>query len=557
MKSIKNLMLLATLLALPFSFTSCDDILGEWSKPVPNPVTPSDGGEGDTPTPKTAGSISFASETLTRGTLDPIINALTKTGDGAVTYSSSNAAVATVDPNTGEVTPVGTGTTTITATVSDSEGYTYAVKSQSYDLTLQEAGYSYLKWNDGTKQVEQAFVTDNIVEVTNTTNTTWNDASKIYVVKGSVTLSKITISRNSKIILCDGATLTVTGGVDGGDHSDLIIYAQSEGEGMGELSVSTVKGTNIEIHGGKLIVTATGDNGSSAISASHLLSIYGGDITAQGASNASDMGGAGINAPTTITGKAKVTATGGASTSGSNSGGNGIRIFTGMLTISGDAEVIATGGRSVNKGGDGIDSGGSITISDNAHVTATGGESTSSTGGIGIIAVSSITISGDAHVTATGGKGVNGGIGIGVHSNVSAEENAVVTITGGNGTNGNGGYGAGMNNYNFTINGANVTIRGGNAGGTGDHNGGDACYRTSVKYQGGKFGLAGGAGSTSGSNGKAMKLDGVGINLSNNSGADATFQYSTDGSAWTDFTVIAGSSDNSENVQKRYLRTKE
>ena len=47
MKSIKNLMLLATLLALPFSFTSCDDILGEWSKPVPNPVTPSDGGEGD------------------------------------------------------------------------------------------------------------------------------------------------------------------------------------------------------------------------------------------------------------------------------------------------------------------------------------------------------------------------------------------------------------------------------------------------------------------------------------------------------------------------------
>ena len=52
-----------------------------------------------------------------------------------------------------------------------------------------------------------------------------------------------------------------------------------------------------------------------------------------------------------------------------------------------------------------------------------------------------------------------------------------------------------------------------------------------------------------------MKAE-AGINLSNNSGADATFQYSTDGSAWTDFTVTAGSSDNSENVQKRYLRTK-
>lgn len=501
MKSTKTLILAATMLALPIVFTSCDDILGEWSRPAP--VTPSDGGEGGTTTPKAAGTISFASASLKRGTSDPIINALTKTGDGVVTYSSSAPAVATVDPNTGEVTPVAVGTTTITATVSDSEGYTYAVKSQSYDLTLQEAGYSYLKWNDGTKQVEQAFVSDNIVEVTNTTNTTWNDASKIYVVKGSVTLSNITVSANSTILLCDGATFTVTGGIDGGNTKDLTIYAQSEGEGMGELNVSrndshALKGKSIEIHGGKLTVTATGNNAAAAIYTYYSLSIYGGDITAQGASNTNNTSG---------------------------------------------------------YGGEGIcnNSTGAITISGKTHVSATGGKSTTTHGGTGILNSSSggITISGDAHVTATGGEGKIGGQGMASsYSGFTAKENAVVTITGGISTNGDGVIGA-HSSSNFVINGANVTIKGGNAGGTGNYNGGPACER--IEYQSGKFFFVGGAGSGSGTNGKTIENYGL---FKNSSGADATFQYSTDGSAWTDFTVTAGSSDNSEKVRNRYLRTK-
>ena len=492
----------AVMLALSLVFTSCDDILGEWSRPAPNSVTPSDGGEGDTPTPKTAGSISFASETLTRGTSDPIINALTKTGDGAVTYSSSNAAVATVDPNTGEVTPVGAGITTITATVSDSEGYTYAVKTQSYDLTLQEAGYSYLKWNDGTKQVEQAFVTDNIVEVTNTTNTTWNDASKIYVVKGSVSLSNITVSAKSTSLLCDGATFTVTGGIDYSGAPTLIIYAQSEGEGMGEMIVSrsddnALEGKSIVIHGGKLTVTATGNNDAAAIYTSYSLSIYGGDITAQGASNTN-----------------------------STSGHGGAGIFN--------------------------NSTGAITISGKAHVTATGGKSTTTYGGTGILnnASGGITISGDAHVTATGGEGKNGGQGMaGVYSGFTTEGNAVVTITGGISTNGDGVYGA-HSNFNFVINGANVTVKGGNAGGTGNYNGGPACEK--IEYQSGTFCFEGGAGSGSGANGKAIFNAGY---LKNGSDADKTFEYSTDGSTWTDLTLTP-SNTNSTEVQNRYLRTK-
>jgi hypothetical protein len=481
----------AVMLALSLAFTSCDELLGELDNLAPSPVVP-------TPEPKskTDGTISFASASLTRGTKDPIINKLTKTGDGVVTYSSSAPAVATVDPNTGEVTPVGAGTTTITATVSDSEGYTYAVKSQSYDLTLQEAGYSYLKWNDGTKQVEQAFVTDNIVEVTNTTNTTWDDASKIYVVKGSVSLSGITLYANSKIILCDGATLTVTGGIKGEVY--LTIYAQSEVEGMGVMNVTntTTKAVDVgylNIYGGKLTATATGNNSSSGIFVNHSLSIYGGDITAQGASNASGNGGIGIalQGNITIAGKSKVIAKGGSSDD-TNSGGSGIYSYSGIIIISDDASV-----------------------------------------------------------DATGGKGGKGGLGMETLNNCTAGGNAVVTITGGNGTNGNGGTGVKLLNDIFTIDGANVTIKGGNAGGTGNYNGGPAC--DDIEYQSGTFCFVGGAGSGSGANGKAIYNTSY---LNNSSGADATFQYSTDGSAWTDFTVTAGSSDNSENVQKRYLRTK-
>lgn len=89
------------------------------------------------PTPK-KGSISYASASLRRTTFDDAFtNALTKTGDGAVEYSSSEQEVATVDAF-GKVTITGEGTTTITATVSDSATYSYAVKSASYTLSVTD-----------------------------------------------------------------------------------------------------------------------------------------------------------------------------------------------------------------------------------------------------------------------------------------------------------------------------------------------------------------------------------------------------------------------------------
>ena len=91
----------------------------------------------DTAQQKTAGSISYATTTVSKTTDDEAFtNALTKTGDGTVTYSSSDETVATVNASTGEVTIVGAGTATITATVVDSDTYTYAVKTASYTVKV-------------------------------------------------------------------------------------------------------------------------------------------------------------------------------------------------------------------------------------------------------------------------------------------------------------------------------------------------------------------------------------------------------------------------------------
>ena len=88
---------------------------------------------------KTAGSISYATTTMSKTTADETFtNTLTKTGDGTVSYTSDNTAVATVDSD-GLVTIVGAGTATITATVTDSASYTYATKTASYTLTVTVA----------------------------------------------------------------------------------------------------------------------------------------------------------------------------------------------------------------------------------------------------------------------------------------------------------------------------------------------------------------------------------------------------------------------------------
>jgi hypothetical protein len=88
---------------------------------------------------KAAASISYATESINKLTTDEAFTyALTNTGDGAVTYLSDNQSVATVS-STGEVTIVGVGEASITATVADSDTYTYATNSATYKVTVTAA----------------------------------------------------------------------------------------------------------------------------------------------------------------------------------------------------------------------------------------------------------------------------------------------------------------------------------------------------------------------------------------------------------------------------------
>ena len=116
---IKQLFLMAAVgLLATASLTSCEDILGEWSRPTPAEVTP-------------AASVAVTGITLSDTELE-IAKGSTKTldvtvapdnaTDKTVTWSSSDEAIATVAD--GVVTAVAAGTATITATANDGSGVT-------------------------------------------------------------------------------------------------------------------------------------------------------------------------------------------------------------------------------------------------------------------------------------------------------------------------------------------------------------------------------------------------------------------------------------------------
>ena len=113
---------------------------------------------------KTADSISYATTAVKKTTADTAFtNELTKIGNGTVTYSSSDETVATVNASTGEVTIVGAGTATITATVVDSDTYTYATKTASY--TVKVLSETLLTTITATGKEQASYSTENVATV--------------------------------------------------------------------------------------------------------------------------------------------------------------------------------------------------------------------------------------------------------------------------------------------------------------------------------------------------------------------------------------------------------
>ena len=263
------------LFCLSMSLTSCEDILGEWSKP----------------TPATAGGGSAVS--VTGITLDPTTLSM-KVGDAdvtltatvtpdnatdkAVTWGSDNEAAATV--TNGVVHAVGEGTATITAKAGDQTATCTVTVKVPY--TAQE--YKKRSWN-GTKVDSVKQTATSPTEIAN--DYTGTIASGWYTVTGDnvVISGDQTLTDDTYLILCDGAKLTITGQINGRTHNkSLYIYGQEEGTGQLVVTNSTfaIYGSNssgtIEIHGGVITATSTSATGLYYYG----ITMYGGKLNATG-----------------------------------------------------------------------------------------------------------------------------------------------------------------------------------------------------------------------------------------------------------------------------------
>ena len=101
------------------------------------------------PTPE-EGQIKFTNDAVSQTWSATVADntytqAASVTGDAVPTYSiSDNSCGATIDSTTGKVTFTKAGSVKVTATVEDTEAYTYATKSVSYILTVNNPGFDPL-----------------------------------------------------------------------------------------------------------------------------------------------------------------------------------------------------------------------------------------------------------------------------------------------------------------------------------------------------------------------------------------------------------------------------
>lgn len=242
-----------------------------------------------------------------------------------------------------------------------------------------EGSYMYIDraWNSTTKQVDETakLATPAIKKVTASTTTM---KTGWYIVEGEVYIkNEITVTGTVHLILADNANLT--GGTYGrivvSEGNTLYIYAQSDSENMGAISLNTPWGAitgnekenagTIIINGGNITANANSNQGAAAIGGYRgdggNITINGGVITAtHTGEGCAAIGGGNYGAGGNITiNGGTVTATG--SEYGAGIGG-GNRADGGNITINGGI-VTATGGyKGAGIGGGLYYSGGNITI---------------------------------------------------------------------------------------------------------------------------------------------------------------------------------------------------
>ena len=274
------------------------------------------------------------------------------------------------------------------------------------------------------KGTEQSCSDYNVVTANDTQWTTgW------YVVNSDVTIDqRVDVSGDVKLILTDGHTLTVNGGIHVTGNNCFTVYGQENGTGKLTATATNNAGAGIGGNGKTTTSAQYGENGGTII-------IAGGTIKAVGGDNPKDTdspcGGAGIG--------------------NGNGASNG-----GSVTIYG-GEVNATGG--VGNAGIGGD-GSTIQISGGTVEATSGGAGAAAIGGTNG-AAGTITIT-ESNVTANGIDGTGIGSGWEDHGGTITITNSTVTASGGQGAGiGGGGSGfigsAGGNGGNVTIVNSTVT----------------------------------------------------------------------------------------------------
>lgn len=384
---IKNLytrLLQASLMyCLAVLFTACDDIFASEDNPIP-------------------AYLSMNDKDVTIKVGDSYKRTAIAVSGAVIEYSSSATDVATVDQS-GTVKGVAAGTATITAKAT---GYStggkkiFIEEEKKYEVTVTAAAPSrtYRVYTSATAYTDEAVPDDAINVESSTVDVSWPAGT--YVVEGDKTITgNIELTGNVKLILCDGAELTVNGMIDGqANTTSISIYGQTastgkltinDGGGLYDINVN-----NLEIHGGDISAT----NADQAIETGGTLNIYHGKVTATGPYNGFEaLGNFNIYGGTVI-----ATAT--------NPTRMGIDCG-GTLTIE-DGTVTAIGGDGVDGNKDGGSAISCSTIIINGGtINATGGDPYGTgDGGSGIYSIGDITINGNASVTAT--ANVKNGIGI-------------------------------------------------------------------------------------------------------------------------------------------------
>ena len=220
-----------------------------------------------------------------------------------------------------------------------------------------------------------------------------------HVMNGNVVLNgNLKLTGTVYLILCDGASLTVTKGLfSETPGTRLVIYPGFMSSGT--RSAPEIQGTGT--------LTATGTQGRSAIGYELSLEVHGGVIEANGDSYAAGIGGrAGRDGCDVVIYDGTVNATGGTNAAGigggtSRSGGN-VEIYGGTVNATGGTYAAGIGGGADGSGGNVEIYGGTVNATGGTYAAGIGGGITGSGGNVEIYGGTVNAVSGADDIAGIG-----------------------------------------------------------------------------------------------------------------------------------------------------------